>query len=236
MKRSEEWPNYRLKEDGTLIYLKSRFKDNRVKSFVVAVKDPEGNHTRVSLELEDFKKMFTIPTDEPDDSMKKKSEDNSNEKWRNVNDWVEVSTEGRIRFEGNIRKPVKNSNGHPFYLCNRHIDGGIESYMVTMWKEVIKFKYPDYKASKVIFVDGDKGNIKLENLEDARLTRHLLKSKEDNDVAEAFIKIKKVEFDAMKSFNHHINESTKQIIKDLKKENGTLRKIIEANRLEKNVC
>lgn len=254
MKKCAEYPSYRLMNDGTLIkyvdFSKKQTGNIVKKNVTIFVTASEHNGIRKNYDVDEFKKLFVIECDEPDDSGTA-----GDEMWRCVNgrEWLEVSSKGRVRSEGIIQNRKSfNAAGHPFMKCARRTadaNNEYDFYSFTIWVEVIKFKYPDYESNKCRFLDDNKLNVCVENLEDSRDAIHYynlnikkrraegnyVKYAKDKIPLEAMIKIKYSEFEALKDFNDKLNINSKKEINDLKQENEYLRKELELYRLEQSI-
>ncbi len=237
MKKSSKYPGYRLLNDGTIISPRSKMKLN---SFVTVVK----NGKRRLMDLEDFKKEFDIESDEIDTTIKQASSkpDEQEEQWRSVNDrdWMEVSTLGRVRINGVIEPMSRNMLGHPYIRCgNIYSDDKANSFFTfVVWKEVIKFKFPEYDYNKVIHLDGDRNNCHIDNLADARNSTYWYNKKAKERAKERYkagdvidqektITIKLREFEAIKEYNDILRLESDKKLNELKKENEHLRKQIK---------
>ena len=156
------------------------------------------------------------------------------EQWRKIvnNEHIEVSTLGNVKvFPGYkiSRKIWKSEGGNTVQIIVHRKN---EYYRFMLHYEVIKFKIPDYAAKKMIWLNGDRSDCRLENLSDARKSAyfkhstHLLKLESiknasiSPDEPLCKIMIYKHEFKALMEFNEKsINE-----IKNLKKENEQLKR------------
>src|SRR3989304_10400713 len=219
MKRSIEYPEYRLTNDGRVL------KNGKEVPTYVAL---NSINKRSSVNYKEFIKLFNIESDEPDDSIEvdKPTVTNGEEQWYNTErfDWVEVSTFGRFKVNGIIQKEYIINDHKVTYVYHPKTR---EAYSFYSWKEVIKIKYPGYDSRKCIFLDGDRMNCKIENLEDWRDARYFVSKgrRENGKGREIQIKqeieeqnSKKItitleEFNAMREFNDKMIKELEEIKK-----------------------
>jgi hypothetical protein len=220
MKISKKYQNYKFQNDGTLLRLIKGVWKPVSTNYTLRL-----NGRRTSVESSNFRSEFNIEDGEEDLITTK--EFNNKEIWRTIPGYpVRVSSKGRCFINGNEETFSLSERGHP-YICYG-TEYGEDDTTFTLWQEVIKIKYPNYNFKRCKFLDGDKTNLNLDNLEDARTSKYWYdlnrREKSLNEfVPKEKITIGKEEFENLVNFNEYINEKYQTELDELRRENKTLK-------------